>query len=456
MESGKIGLASATFTVLASMIGTGIFGISGILQADLINPWVIMTCWVIGGIIALSGALCYSEIASNYPLVGGEFVYLKHFYGELPSFLTGWISILVAFSAPVAATAYLLSEYSYNMLLSLDLPTMALILKNYQIHFACACVMVLATIHMTGVRKGIMFQNFITVIKVLAIMFLLCCGLYYALDDQFLTLSHNFSPSQDKLQVGKLGSAFLMISFSFSGWNAAIYLGSEIKDARRNIPKALFWGTSLTMILYLLLQFTIYSSLSIDQIRGETALLSLVSSKLLGNYAYLEASLNIILCLVLLSSMSVNILLGSRICYAIGESIGAFKVLTYKSPSLQTPILAILLQASIAIGYLVTGTFTSILIYMGFSLSIFPILTVGGMWILRKRLKQSDLYYKSPLFPLLPLFFMIMSIAITASNLIQNPTESLISLGLLFFGGFVYLFIQKNYTNTPKVSTPEL
>ena len=102
MENGKIGIFSAIFTVLASMIGTGIFGITGILQAELMNPSIIIACWLVGGFIALAGALCYSEIASNYPLIGGEFVYLKHFYGDLPAFLTGWTSIFVAFSAPVA------------------------------------------------------------------------------------------------------------------------------------------------------------------------------------------------------------------------------------------------------------------------------------------------------------------------------------------------------------------
>ena len=453
MENGKIGIFSAIFTVLASMIGTGIFGITGILQAELMNPSIIIACWLVGGFIALAGALCYSEIASNYPLIGGEFVYLKHFYGDLPAFLTGWTSIFVAFSAPVAATAYLFTEYTYNTLLAFEFHQLAYFTKNFHIECSTLIIMILSCMHILGVRKGIIFQNLITVLKVISILFLIGFGIHFAYVDHFMTLSENFSSSSTRIPLGKLGSAFMMISFSFSGWNAAIYLGSEIKDASKNIPKALFWGTVLTMLIYVTLQLMIYACLSTDKIIGETALLSIVSSKILSQYSHLDKILNIILCLVLLSSMSVNILLGSRICFAVGSSMRSFKIFSSKNNKLQTPINAIIFQSLIAIIYLITGTFSSIVIYMGFSLSIFPMLTVGGMWILRKRIPNKRMTYKSPLFPVLPILFISSSVIITTFNLVQNTTEALTSIGLLIIGTLIYYLIEKSAYSKPSHST---
>lgn len=455
MGNAKIGLPSAVFMVLASMIGTGIFGVSGMLQENLLDPKVILVCWLIGGFIAVAGALCYSEIAANYPLVGGEYAYLKYLYGDLPAFLTGWISVFVGFSAPVAATSYLFAEYFQKAMLSLGFPDAAMLVSQYQAVVGSLLVIFLSYIHIIGVKKGLLFQNMITFTKVAIIMMLLGFGFYHAFTDQFQLLISNMTKI-NVIQYDKLAAAFLMISFSFSGWNAAIYLGSEIKDARKNIPKAMLWGTSLTMALYIMVHLMLYASLSSESIAGETALLAVVAGKILANAGSLDMVLNVCLCLVLLSSVSVNILLGSRVCFAMGKNIPSLGLLAKTNKSFGTPALAIMLQAGIAILYLVTGTFSGIIIYMGFCLSIFPMMTVGGMWILRRRLRGKRMTYSSPFFPALPIFFIGSSILVSSFNLVQNTLESMVSLCVLGLGVVVYVFAdlrKKNAMN--QVNKPQ-
>ena len=439
MENAKIGLPSAIFMVLASMIGTGIFGVSGMLQASLLDPKVIMICWLIGGFIAVAGALCYSEIAANYPLVGGEYAYLKLLYGNLPAFLTGWISVFVGFSAPIAATSYLFAEYFQKAVYSLGYQDLALYVEQYRPLTGSLLVVSLSLVHIIGVKKGLVFQNMITFMKVAIILVLLSFGLKFAFADHFETLLANMT-QVNTIQYHKLAAAFLMISFSFSGWNAAIYLGSEIKDARKNIPKAMLWGTSLTMMLYLLVHLMIYATLGTQAIAGETALLAVVAGKVLANMGSLDVALNICLCLVLLSSVSVNILLGSRVCFAMGNNIDSLSMLAKMNKKYGTPAIAILLQAGIAIAYILTGTFSGIIIYMGFCLSIFPMMTVGGMWILRRRLHGKKRVYSSPFFPVLPIFFIGSSLLVSSFNLFQNTIESVVSLCVLGVGIAVYAF----------------
>ena len=456
MENAKIGLPSAIFMVLASMIGTGIFGVSGILQANLLDPKVILICWIIGGFIAVAGALCYSEIAANYPLVGGEYAYLKCLYGDLPAFLTGWISVFVGFSAPIAATSYLFAEYFQKAIFSLGYENMALIIGKYQSLIGSMLVILLSLIHIFGVKKGLIFQNLITFLKVAIILILLSFGFHYAFADQFETLRINMM-GINTLRYDKLAAAFLMISFSFSGWNAAIYLGSEIRDARKNIPKAMLWGTSLTMLLYLFVHLMLYATLNTEVIAGETALLAVVAGKVLADAGSLDVALNVCLCLVLLSSVSVNILLGSRVCFAMGNNVPSLNFLSKKSKKYQTPALAILMQAGIAIAYLLTGSFSGIIIYMGFSLSIFPMLTVGGMWVLRRRLNGKEMNYSSPFFPVLPIFFIGSSLLISCVNLFQNTIESLVSICVLGAGIAVYLIAdtKKKKIAVSQVSKPQ-
>ena len=457
MENAKIGLPSAIFMVLASMIGTGIFGVSGMLQANLLDPKVILVCWVIGGLIAVAGALCYSEIAANYPLVGGEYAYLKYLYGDLPAFLTGWISVFVGFSAPIAATAYLFAEYFQQAVYSLGYHELGLVVGQYQALLGSVLVVFLSLVHVIGVKKGLVFQNMITFLKVTIITLLLGFGFRYAFADNFKIFISNMTGA-NTIQYSKLAAAFLMISFSFSGWNAAIYLGSEIKDARKNIPKAMLWGTSLTMVLYLFVHLMLYATLSTDTIAGETALLSLVAGKVLTNAGSLDVVLNVCLCLVLLSSVSVNILLGSRVCFAMGNNISALKFLSKTNIKYGTPALAIFIQAGIAISYLITGTFSGIIIYMGFCLSIFPMMTVGGMWILRKRLQGKKMAYHSPFFPVLPIFFIGSSVVVSGFNLFQNTLESVVSLCVLGLGMLVYMIAdskKKKASASNQVTKPQ-
>jgi len=238
----EIGLFSAIAIVVANMVGTGIFTTSGFILQEVGSSSALLLGWFVGGAFALCGALCYGELGARYPQAGGEYVYLREAFGKPLAFLSGWISLIVGFSAPIAAAAIAFSIYllkavgasadPHRVFVLFGVPIVTLSLP---VMLAIAVVVLLSILHVHSLRIGSRVQNLLTLFKIALIVGFIGAGIFSPGGS-----SDHFSGGLDLgvLLDGKFAVALIFISFAYSGWNAAAYLGGEIKRPSRNIPLA--------------------------------------------------------------------------------------------------------------------------------------------------------------------------------------------------------------------------
>ncbi len=432
--SRKLPLFPATNIVVANMIGAGIFTTSGLLLGELGSPALMIALWVGGGILALCGALCYGELGAAIPRAGGEYVYLSTLFHPLLGFLTGWVSFFVGFSAPLAASSLGFSEYfgrAFPGLIEWGDPE--LIKKA----LAIFVILVLTLVHLRGMEFGSRLQNWLTVGKVLLIAGLVVVGFSLGRGD-----FGNFGRGaevQSGLEGWKTAGLSLMwIMFAYSGWNASAYIGSEIRDPERNLPRSLILGTGIVLILYLALNLLFVYAVTPEDMSGVIAVGGLAASRLFGGPA--DAAISILIAFALLSSISALIILGPRVYYAMAKDGYFFKSLSKVHPVFRVPSKAILLQFFIAAIMVMSGTFDQILTYMGFCLGIFPIVAVIGVFKLRS---VGGGTYRMPLFPVAPLVFVSVSLSILVLAYLERPVESSIALATVAVGVPVYFVFSK-------------
>ena len=430
----KLGLFSASNIVVANIIGAGIFTTSGLLMAELKNPMLMLLLWVIGGGIALCGALSYGELGAAMPGSGGEYLFLSRLYHPIFGFLSGWISLTVGFSAPIAASAIGFSEYFSRAIPWFDSP---LSLKMLSV-----TVIVLFTfIHCRGIEFGSVVQNWLTVLKVLLIGGLITAGFLAGTGD-VQNFSGGGSPAGDFAGWKTMGLSLMWIMFAYSGWNASTYIGSEIKNPSRNLPGSLLLGTGIVVFLYLGLNTLFIYSIPPAEMEGVISIGGLAMGKLFGPDADLIFSL--LISFSLFSSLSAFMIIGPRVYYSMANDGLLFKSVARIHPRFRAPYTAIILQSGIAIILSLSGTFEQILTYMGFALGIFPLLSVAGVIKIRMA-GQSKL--KLPGYPFVQIIFILTGIFILGLAFMVKPVESSIALLTMLAGIPVYLLFIREKRN---------
>lgn len=437
----KLGLFSLTNIVIANMIGAGIFTTSGLLLRDLQNPLLMLLLWFIGGLIALCGALSYGELGAYFPHAGGEYVFLSRLFHPLLGFLSGWVSFFVGFSAPIAASAIGFSEYLARTIPELNQPVhLGFILSSSIIKKLIAIIIILlfTLVHLRGISLGAKVQNILTLGKIGLIIFLIILGFVSSKGNwNHLFEANNSSFSFASLKV--MGLSLMWIMFAYSGWNASAYVGSEIKKPEKNLPFSLLLGTGAVIILYLGLNLFYLYSLPPHEMKGVISVGGLAAGRLLG--PSWEKFVSLLIAFALFSSLSAFIILGPRVYYAMSKDSLFFPFAAKVNPETKVPSLSIILQAVIAIVIALSGAFEHILTYMGFSLGIFPLLAVLGVFKLRRQHATS---LKLPGFPLTQIIYLIAGISILILGLLQSPIPSAVAIltvlaGIPAYFIFVYL-----------------
>jgi basic amino acid/polyamine antiporter, APA family len=427
----KIGMFSASGIVVANMIGAGIFTTSGLILAGLGNPVLMILLWFLGGVIALCGALAYSELGKAMPRAGGEYAFLSQLYHPLPGFLSGWVSFIVGFSAPIAASAIGFSEYLHRAFPGFPVSNKVL---------AAIVIIAFTVVHLRGIRFGAKVQNFLTILKVGIILVLILAGLFLGKGN----IEHFTEGSPVILSFSGLktmGLSLMWIMFAYSGWNASTYIGSEILHPVRNIPRSLLLGTSIVLILYVMLNFIYTYAISPEDMKGVISIGGLAMRNLFGNT--MEIAFSLLISFALFSSLSAFIILGPRVYYAMAVDGYFFRFLARVHPRFGVPSAAIIMQACLAVVMAVSGTFDQILTYMGFSLGFFPILAVGSVFKLRRIQKKHSGLWGFPFYLPVYLFF---SLAVLILSYAERPTESSFALLTIISGIplFFYFRSRKN------------
>jgi len=418
------------FIIVADMVGSGIFTTSGFIMQDVKNPMAMLLCWLIGGLLALSGALCYGELGAMFPASGGDYIFVRESFGKRLAFLSGWISLLVGFSAPIAAVAIAFGNY-----INVALPT-ELQQSETPTILAIAIILIFTWAHAQGLIFGSRMHNLLTIGKICIIMFLIVGGLMWG--------SGNFEHFKVPMAVpdifsGNFATSLIFVSFAYTGWNASVYLGNEIRNAEKNIPRSIIAATIFVIVLYLLLNITYIYALEQKAMSGVEEIGHLAATQLFGKK--IGSFFGIAIAFCLLSSASSMIMLGPRVYYAMSKDKLFFKIFRGINHKHHVPTYSIILQAGIAILMVLTSTFYTILMYVGFILSIFASLTVVGMMVLR--IKQPDLPrpYKTWGYPVTPILFISVNIWIVIFSIQNNVSAfawglATIIVGLLFYEYF--------------------
>lgn len=436
----SIGLGTAVILVIANMIGTGVFTTSGFIMESLANPASMLLCWFIGGILALSGALCYGELGAIFPKAGGEYIFLRESIGKPFGFLSGWVSLIVGFSAPIAAASIAFSTYLYKSI-SIEssgeelLNIAGLITISPITLTGISVIVIFSLVHWYSLNFGSRIQNLLTCFKILVILVFITLGLFIGNGsiDNFTS-----GPIQTSLFTGKFASSLIFISFAYSGWNAAAYIGSEIKNPSRNIPLSLFWGTVVVMILYLLLNMLFIYALPISEMSGAVEVGAKAAISLFGEKTGSLFSTAITICLM--SAISAMIMTGPRVYYAMARDHAFPHWFGDVSSRHTTPGKAIFLQAVIAIIMVLTSSFDKLLMYIGFTLSLFAMLTVIGLIILRMKKPGLERPYKTFGYPITPVLFILSNLWIIVYSIKDNPFVLFYGGGTIVTGILIYMY----------------
>ncbi|MBN2072163.1 MAG: amino acid permease [Candidatus Krumholzibacteriota bacterium] len=417
--SRQIGSFSATNIVVANIIGAGIFTTSGILAGYLPGPLAVLSCWLFGGLIAIAGALCYAELATRMPFEGAEYIYLKTLYHPVLGFLTGWTSLIVGFSAPIAASAIGFSEYTFaglnGDLISLQ-PGMLMIAKKA---VAVAIIAIFTAIHYTGVRRGSRIQNILTIVKIAIVIGIAVAGLAAG---KGAWSNIGFRESVGPWSWPSFGTAMMLVMFAYSGWNASAYIAGELKNPRRTLRVSLISGTGIVIVLYLAINIFLFHTIPYQQIRGTVVAVEQASVIAFGSW--MGKGLSLMVGLALLSSLSAFIIIGPRVYFAMARDKLFLPFASKVHPGYGVPGRSIIIQGVIAMVMVSIGSFEQLLVYLGFGLSIFPWLAVAGIFIARKRKTGESTAVKVPWYPFVPLFFLISMLALMAVAFYNRPFES--------------------------------
>ncbi len=431
----KFSLTTATALVVANMVGSGVFTSLGFQAAGISSGPALLLLWILGGAIALFGALTYSEAGVLFPRSGGEYHFLTEMFHPALGFLAGWISFLVGFAAPVAAAAMGLGRYLTSALAvpektGAGLPSSSLI--------AVGVVAVLTVLHSLDKSLGARFQNVITIFKVLFIVLIIVLGLAMG-EPTGLSFAPTGRALRDVLSPAFAVSMFF-VTFSYSGWNAAAYVAGEIENPRRNLPRSLIAGTLIVSVLYIFLNFVFLRTVPIAELSGKLEVGYLFAGRVFG--AAGGRLMSAVIAFLLLSSVSAMIIAGPRISRVIGEDYRLFRFLG-KTTAKDIPAAAVVVQGLLSVFYIVTSTFDQVIVFIGFTLNLFTFMTVLGVMLMRRKRPDLPRPYRTWGYPWTPAAFLVIHVYILAYGLIYRPRESLAGLGLTAAGLVVYAIDRK-------------
>lgn len=454
----QLGLFSATALVVSNMIGTGIFTGTGFLAGELGSTNLVFSIWVVGGVVAFLGAICYSELGINFPSSGGEYVYLTRAFGPAWGFMTGWASFFAGFSAPIATAALAFSEYLGHFFPALSQDNARVIAGSgeWAIRLggaqavACGLVAAFTVLNILGVQRVARVQNVLTGVKVLVLLAFIVLG--FTIGDG--NTSH-FAASATRTVTTSLAGQFALslvfVFFAYSGWNAATYVAEELRHPARTLPLAMGIGTALVTALYLVLNFVFVYAAPLEQLKGQEAVGAFAASRLFG--PEIAGIFSGLMALSLMSTVNAMITVGPRVYYAMAGN-GAFPAIAGKvHPRFHTPVAAIVAQAVCTMIMTLTP-FRELIQYIGFTLYFFAAMSVASLFIFRRRPGWQKLRVVSFAYPLFPLLFILMGVWVTYQGIVLKPFVALAAGVTLGTGALVYhLRLRSREPKHPAVET---
>lgn len=428
----KFRYTTVTAVVIANMIGTGVFTSLGFQLLEIRSGFVLLMLWAVGGLIALCGAMTYAELGAAMPRSGGEYNFLSRIYHPAIGFVSGWVSATVGFAGPTALAAMTFAAYATSVVSGAAHPWLLKVL-------ACTLIIVLTVVHGSNRRNSSGLQVIFTGLKV-GVIVAFCAGALLLVDT---TQQVRFLPVDEDIGLltsGAFAVSLIYVSYAYTGWNAATYLSDELENPQRTLPWILISGTLVVMILYLALNFVFLQVASMQAMTGQVEVGYIAADAAFGDAGGRFAGL--VLSLLLISTVSAMTVAGPRVLQVIGQDFQAMRVLA-RTNSDGVPATAILLQSSLAILFILTSSFESVLVFAGFILALNSFVTVLGVFVLRLRQPDLPRPYRTFLYPVTPLIYLALTGWTLTFVLINRPGEALPGLGVIAAGLVLYALFPK-------------
>ncbi len=441
-DERSIGLSTATAVVAANMIGTGVFTSLGFQLLSIETGFAILALWLVGGLAALCGALSYGELSGAMPRSGGEYYLLSRVYHPAVGFLSGWVSVVVGFSAPIAAAAMAMGQYLTRVLVqtgvvAADSQSLAVTVV------AITGVTLVSIVHLFEIRIVSRFQVAFTTLKVSLIVMLIVSGFALATAQPV-----SFVPTRaaiDSILSPAFAVSLVYVMYAYSGWNAAIYVASDVRQPGRYLPLSLAFGTLLVILLYAPLNAVFLYAAPVDQLKGQVDVGYIAARYIFGGTGGLIMGL--LISTGLISAISSMVWAGPRVTQVMGEDVWLLRALSAKNRN-GVPHVSLGFQYILVVALVITSTFDAIVNYIGFILSLSAFLTVAGVFVLRITEPRLPRPYRVWGYPATPLIFLAVTGWMMFFVVRQRPMV-LLAGGLTLVIGLAVYYINRAASPAP-------
>lgn len=421
----ELSLFDSTCIIVGIIIGAGIYETAPTVAHCLGSGTGVLLVWLAGGFLALTGALCYAELATAYPKEGGDYVYLTRAYGRWPGYMFGWSQLAIVRPGDIALMAFIFARYAQTLYAPFP---------DSGLFYAAGAIVVLTLINMLGVKAGKWTQNLLTVAKIAGLMAISVAGLT-------APAPASIPPAPGTFSLEGLQLAMILVLFTFGGWNEMAYVAAEIKRPQQNIVRGLVIGTVAVTALYLLINGAFLSTLGLTGLAQSQAVAVDLMSKVLPQAA--GRIIAVLICISALGAVNGLIFTGARISYALGADHKAFRPLGVWSGRFGTPVWALVAQGALSLAIvLAAGSFIDTILYTAPVVWLFFLATGLSVFVLRHKEPHLTRPYKVAAYPLFPLIFSACGLFMLYSSgsyaLARKPAGLLFLVAILLAGMVVY------------------
>jgi amino acid transporter len=459
----RLGQWDAVNIIIGIVVGAGLYETAPLVYANVPSAGAGMAVWLLGGVLSLIGALCYAELATTYPKSGGDYAYLTRAFGPLAGFLFGWAQLAILMTGSIGMMAYVFADYA-GVLWGFDGHTGALL--------AAAAIVALSVLNLRGAVVGKALQNVLTGLKIIGVLAVTIAGLFWSSP---AAAGATRSPAEAAAGGGSLGLAMILVLYTYGGWNDAAFVAADIRDRERNIPKALVLGTGAVTLIYLVVNSAFLYGLGFEQARSSRAIAADVLSGPLG--AWGAKVMCVVVMISALGAVNGLIFTGTRVYASLGADYSVVRRLGRWNERFETPVTALVAQAAVAVllvGLVGTTAGRAVidqtLVLLGMSAAawtghggfdtllrctapvfwVFFFLTGLSLFVLRSKDRDLPRAFSVPLYPLLPIIFCAMCLAMLYSAV--EYAGKLVVFGILpLIVGVPLFFASKRRPESPSL-----
>ncbi|MFQ4141706.1 APC family permease [Chlorogloeopsis sp. ULAP02] len=418
-------LFDAVALIVGIVIGAGIFETPAVVAANTGNGLIALLLWLVGGLVSLIGALCYAELATTYPDVGGTYYYLKRAFGLNVAFLFAWARMTVIQTGSITLLAFIFGDYLSEVL---RLGTFSSSL------YAAVAIALLTGLNILGLQQGKWMQNWLTAAKVIGLLLVIGIGI--------VAVGTPAAPSSPPPPTeGSWGLAMLFVLLSYGGWNEAAFISAEIQNRRRNILRSLIWSIGIITAIYLLINVAYLRGLGFAQMAQSQAVAAALMRNILGQPGAIFISL--LIAISALGAINATIFTGARTNYALGQDFSLFGFMGHWQQRSSAPTSAYLLQGAIALVLVLLGAFTrrgfeTMVDYTAPVFWFFFLLSGISLFVLRRQDPNVLRPFRVPLYPLTPLLFCLVCGYLLYSSLAYTNVGAIVGV-LVVAAGIPFL-----------------